>query len=126
MQPQPRAVLQVVDPEEPHGVTEYGETGRVMLTTLTKEFFVPRFLDARRGRARAALRSLSRGTGSAASVRSVSWQPVRRLVCTETPNALGVPAVGFTMALLQGEGIRRMSEISKTFVADATLGWRRR
>ena len=47
--PQPRAVLQVVDPEEPHAVTEYGETGRVMLTTLTKEFFVPRFLERDEG-----------------------------------------------------------------------------
>ena len=47
--PQPRAVLQVVNPEEPHGVKEYGETGRVMLTTLTKEFFVPRFLERDEG-----------------------------------------------------------------------------
>ena len=28
---------------------EYGETGRVMLTTLTKEFFVPRFLERDEG-----------------------------------------------------------------------------
>ena len=41
--PQPRAVLQVVDFDDPEKVVEYGETGRVMLTTLTKEFFVPRF-----------------------------------------------------------------------------------
>ena len=47
--PQPRAVLQVVDPDQPEGVTEYGETGRVMLTTLTKEFFVPRFLERDEG-----------------------------------------------------------------------------
>ena len=47
--PQPRAVLQVVDPDEPHEVVAYGETGRVMLTTLTKEFFVPRFLERDEG-----------------------------------------------------------------------------
>src|SRR5947208_2758923 len=43
--PQPRAVLQVVDFDDPDRVVGYGETGRVMLTTLTKEFFVPRFLE---------------------------------------------------------------------------------
>ena len=47
--PQPRAVLQVVDPDNPDQVVEYGETGRVMLTTLTKEFFVPRFLERDEG-----------------------------------------------------------------------------
>ncbi len=41
--PQPRAVLQVVDFDDPTRIVGYGETGRVMLTTLTKEFFVPRF-----------------------------------------------------------------------------------
>jgi hypothetical protein len=43
--PQPRAVLRVVDPEEPNRVVNYGEWGRVHLTTLTKEFFVPGFLE---------------------------------------------------------------------------------
>ncbi len=47
--PQPRAVLQVVDPDDPDEVKAYGETGRVMLTTLTKEFFVPRFLERDEG-----------------------------------------------------------------------------
>ena len=47
--PQPRAVLQVVDPDEPGQVRGYGETGRVMLTTLTKEFFVPWFLERDEG-----------------------------------------------------------------------------
>ena len=47
--PQPRAVLQVVDPDHTDRVVEYGETGRVMLTTLTKEFFVPRFLERDEG-----------------------------------------------------------------------------
>jgi phenylacetate-coenzyme A ligase PaaK-like adenylate-forming protein len=43
--PQPRAVLQVVDFDNADRLVGFGETGRVMLTTLTKEFFVPRFLE---------------------------------------------------------------------------------
>jgi len=43
--PQPRAVLEVVDFDDPAKVVDYGTTGRVMLTTLTKEFFMPRFLE---------------------------------------------------------------------------------
>jgi hypothetical protein len=35
----------VVNPEEPDQLVGYGETGRVRLTTLTKEFFMPRFLE---------------------------------------------------------------------------------
>jgi hypothetical protein len=43
--PAPRAMIEVVDPDEPDRVVGYGETGRVRLTTLTKEFFMPRFLE---------------------------------------------------------------------------------
>ena len=43
--PQPRAVLQVVDPDRPDRLAAYGAWGRVKLTTLTKEFFVPGFLE---------------------------------------------------------------------------------
>ena len=43
--PQPRAVIELVDPKSPNEVVPYGGTGRVMLTTLTKEFFMPRFLE---------------------------------------------------------------------------------
>jgi phenylacetate-coenzyme A ligase PaaK-like adenylate-forming protein len=43
--PQPRAVLEVVDFDDPEKVVPYGATGRVMLTTLTREFFIPRFLE---------------------------------------------------------------------------------
>lgn len=43
--PQPRAVLQVVDPDRPERLVDYGRWGRVKLTTLTKEFFVPGFLE---------------------------------------------------------------------------------
>ena len=43
--PAPRAMIEVVDPDDPERVVEYGETGRVRLTTLTREFFMPRFLE---------------------------------------------------------------------------------
>lgn len=43
--PQPRAVLEVVDFDDPEKIVPYGATGRVMLTTLTREFFIPRFLE---------------------------------------------------------------------------------
>lgn len=43
--PQPRAVIELVDPNDTERTVEYGETGRVMLTTLTKDFFMPRFLE---------------------------------------------------------------------------------
>ncbi|MBN01342.1 MAG: hypothetical protein CMJ77_19685 [Planctomycetaceae bacterium] len=47
--PQPRAVTEVVDFDDPNSVVGYGETGRVKLTTLTKEFFVPGFLERDEG-----------------------------------------------------------------------------
>ena len=43
--PQPRAVLRVVDPQNTTQLKNYGEWGRVELTTLTREFFMPRFLE---------------------------------------------------------------------------------
>ena len=43
--PSPRAMLEVVDPDEPTKLVGYGETGRVRLTTLTRETFVPRFME---------------------------------------------------------------------------------
>jgi hypothetical protein len=43
--PAPRAMIEVVDPDNPARVVGYGETGRVRLTTLTREFFMPRFLE---------------------------------------------------------------------------------
>ncbi len=41
--PQPRAVLEVCNPDCMDETVGYGETGRAVLTTLTKEFFMPRF-----------------------------------------------------------------------------------
>jgi phenylacetate-coenzyme A ligase PaaK-like adenylate-forming protein len=41
--PQPRAVIQVADFDDYDKVVDYGRPGRVLLTTLTREFFMPRF-----------------------------------------------------------------------------------
>ena len=47
--PQPRAVTEVVDFDDYNSVVGFGETGRVKLTTLTPEFFVPGFLERDEG-----------------------------------------------------------------------------
>ncbi|MEW4452623.1 hypothetical protein AB1L30_08105 [Bremerella sp. JC817] len=47
--PQPRAVTEVVSFDDPNEPVPYGDTGRVKLTTLTKEFFVPGFLERDEG-----------------------------------------------------------------------------
>ena len=47
--PQPRAVIEVVDFDDPDRVVPYGGTGRVRLTTLTKETFIPGFLERDEG-----------------------------------------------------------------------------
>src|SRR6185295_13786398 len=47
--PEPRAVFEVVDFDNYEKVVDFGKEGRVMLTTLTKEFFVPRFLERDEG-----------------------------------------------------------------------------
>ncbi len=43
--PQPRAVVQIVNPSDAEQLVPYGQIGRVMLTTLTRETFIPRFLE---------------------------------------------------------------------------------
>ncbi len=47
--PQPRAVTEVVSFDDSNSVVGFGETGRVKLTTLTPEFFVPGFLERDEG-----------------------------------------------------------------------------
>jgi phenylacetate-coenzyme A ligase PaaK-like adenylate-forming protein len=47
--PQPRAIIEVVDFDDPERVVDYGQTGRVKLTTLTREFFMPGFLERDEG-----------------------------------------------------------------------------
>jgi len=41
--PSPRARFEIVDPDDLDRTVGYGERGRVLLTTLTREFFMPRF-----------------------------------------------------------------------------------
>jgi hypothetical protein len=47
--PQPRAVIQVVDFDDHMKPVGYGQTGRVKLYTLTKELFIPGFLERDEG-----------------------------------------------------------------------------
>jgi phenylacetate-coenzyme A ligase PaaK-like adenylate-forming protein len=47
--PQPRAVIEVVSFDDPDKIVGYGKTGRVRLTTLTKETFIPGFLERDEG-----------------------------------------------------------------------------
>jgi len=47
--PQPRAVIEVVSFNDPDKVVNVGATGRVRLTTLTKETFIPGFLERDEG-----------------------------------------------------------------------------
>lgn len=47
--PQPRAVTEVVSFEDTNQTVGYGQTGRVKLTTLTKELFIPGFLERDEG-----------------------------------------------------------------------------
>jgi len=47
--PQPRAVIEIVDFDDPHRLVNYGESGRSKITTLTKEFLMPGFLERDEG-----------------------------------------------------------------------------
>jgi phenylacetate-coenzyme A ligase PaaK-like adenylate-forming protein len=47
--PQPRAVIEVVDFDNNDAIVPYGGTGRVRLTTLTHETFIPGFLERDEG-----------------------------------------------------------------------------
>jgi phenylacetate-coenzyme A ligase PaaK-like adenylate-forming protein len=47
--PEPRAVVEIVDFEDSNKIVPYGHTGRVKLYTMTKEFFVPGFLERDEG-----------------------------------------------------------------------------
>jgi phenylacetate-coenzyme A ligase PaaK-like adenylate-forming protein len=47
--PEPRAVIEVVDFDDYDRIVDYGKTGRVRLTTLTRETFIPGFLERDEG-----------------------------------------------------------------------------
>ena len=68
--PSPRAVFEVVDPEHPDTKVGYGETGRVMLTTLTRELFMPRFLERDKGERAAPIEAFP--WGGVSNLRSFS------------------------------------------------------
>jgi hypothetical protein len=42
---QPRTLLRIVNPKEPKTLVDYGTRGYVEITTLTREWFMPRFLE---------------------------------------------------------------------------------
>ena len=47
--PEPRAVIEVVDFQDQTRTVDYGQTGRVKLYTMTKELFIPGFLERDEG-----------------------------------------------------------------------------
>ena len=47
--PHPRAVFELADPDDLERTVGYGDRGRVLLTTLTREFFMPRFAERDEG-----------------------------------------------------------------------------
>jgi hypothetical protein len=47
--PEPRAVIEVVDFKDYDNLVDYGQTGRVKLYTLTKEVFIPGFMERDEG-----------------------------------------------------------------------------
>ncbi len=65
--PLPRAVFEIVDPNDLDRAVGYGERGRVLLTTLTREFFMPRFPERDEGVRAPGLRRAVRGTACATS-----------------------------------------------------------
>ena len=79
--PSPRAMIEVVDPDDPWKLVEYGKTGRTRLTTLTKEFFMPRFLE-RDECERERRASSIRGTACGMSGRSHVSRRVLSRACT--------------------------------------------
>ena len=71
--PAPRAMIEVVDPDAAdRSSSTTARPAASRLTTLTKEFFMPRFLERDRVRARARRARSIRGTASATSARSPS------------------------------------------------------
>jgi hypothetical protein len=93
-------MIEVVDPDEPNRIVEYGAIGRVRLTTLTKEFFMPRFLgrDEATFECAQGLCGLLRNVAVALVNRRLSWRcPPVRSRTTRVPVAdtsSGIPPPG--------------------------------
>ncbi len=116
--PQPRAVIEVVDFDDPTKLVEYGQTGRVKLTTLTKEFFMPGFLERDEGEREPPCEQVSVGRRQrrAAVPRAGRHDDGRRLLmhAESSRSALG-PAVhepggGQGRPLLTGETLAKVSQ----------------
>ena len=101
--PTPRAMIEVVDPDQPDRVVDYGETGRVRLTTLTKEFFMPRFLERDEAEREPPCRAVpvgrrpqraarSRRFGRRRSSRALLSGSTSQVLCD--PESSGRPALG--------------------------------
>ena len=86
--PQPRAVIEVVDFDDPDKVVGYGETGRVKLTTLTKEFFMPGFLERDEGEREPPCEKYPVGRRSAACARSAASRRRRPSGCIRTESGI--------------------------------------
>ena len=87
--PQPRAVIEVVDFKDGDRVVNYGETGRVKLTTLTKEFFVPGFLERDEGEREPPFEKYP-WDGVSGVRPSTNWPKRRRWECIEYFAGLGL------------------------------------
>ena len=81
--PQPRALLRCVDPEKTDEVVDVDSWGRVELTTLTKEFFMPRFLERDEALRRAPCEQYADGVGE---VRPFGQQAAKIVEVYEAPH----------------------------------------
>ena len=88
--PLPRAMIEVVNPDVPHQLVGYGETGRVRLTTLTKEFFMPRFLERDEAEREAPCRQYP-GTACATSAPSPGLRRRWSRECTKRLRRTAIP-----------------------------------
>ena len=74
----------MVDFKDYDKLVPVGQTGRVLLTTLTKEFFVPRFAERDEGEREAAEREVPLGRRQRRPAVPRDRGDRRRLGCTET------------------------------------------
>ena len=79
--------VEVVEFEDSNQVVGYGETGRVKLTTLTKELFVPGFLERDEGEREPPFETFP-WDGLVACARIMSLPSLRRLASTKTPSCV--------------------------------------
>ena len=83
--PEPRAVIEVVDFNDHTKLVDYGDSGRVKLYTLTKEVFIPGFLERDEGEREKPHEKYPWDGVSGVSPTGSSPRP-RRWVCTDKTN----------------------------------------